>query len=163
MKTEFQARPVYLSREDRIQAHFLICYLSLMIYRILEKAERKIHSRKDHNSTKKNGITYHPRNRISAFLYKNWPYWWASWNIWIQYRLSDHDKEQHQKYHQTYKTEIINYVISAQNKNSQNLALISHFQTVFSSWTVKDGIYTLVSKNAIYTGSVNICSLLPTL
>lgn len=37
MKTEFQARPVYLSREDRIQAHFLICYLSLMIYRILEK------------------------------------------------------------------------------------------------------------------------------
>lgn len=37
MKTEFPARPVYLSREDRIQAHFLICYLSLMIYRILEK------------------------------------------------------------------------------------------------------------------------------
>ena len=37
MKTEFRARPVYLSREDRIQAHFLICYLSLMIYRILEK------------------------------------------------------------------------------------------------------------------------------
>ena len=37
MKTEFQARPVYLSREDTIQAHFLICYLSLMIYRILEK------------------------------------------------------------------------------------------------------------------------------
>ena len=36
MKTEFQARPVYLSREDRIQAHFLICYLSLMIYRILD-------------------------------------------------------------------------------------------------------------------------------
>ena len=71
MKTEFQARPVYLSKEDRIQAHFLICYLSLMIYRILEKAERKIHSRKDHNSTKKNGITYHPRNGISAFLYKN--------------------------------------------------------------------------------------------
>ena len=38
MKTEFQARPVCLSREDRIQAHFLICYLSLMIYRILEKS-----------------------------------------------------------------------------------------------------------------------------
>lgn len=37
MKTEFQAGPVYLSREDRIHAHFLICYLSLMIYRILEK------------------------------------------------------------------------------------------------------------------------------
>ena len=37
MKTEFKARPVYLSREDRIRAHFLICFLSLMIYRYLEK------------------------------------------------------------------------------------------------------------------------------
>ena len=37
MKTEFEARPVYLSREDRIRAHFLICFLSLMIYRYLEK------------------------------------------------------------------------------------------------------------------------------
>lgn len=37
MKTEFEARPVYLSREDRINAHFLTCFLSLMIYRYLEK------------------------------------------------------------------------------------------------------------------------------
>ena len=37
MKTDFEARPVYLSREDRIKAHFLICFLSLLIYRILEK------------------------------------------------------------------------------------------------------------------------------
>lgn len=37
MKTEFNARPVYLSREDRIKAHFLICFLSLVIYRYLEK------------------------------------------------------------------------------------------------------------------------------
>lgn len=37
MKTDFEARPVYLSREDRIRAHFLICYLSLLIYRLLEK------------------------------------------------------------------------------------------------------------------------------
>lgn len=38
MKTDFEARPVYLSREDRIKAHFLTCFLSLMIYRYLEKA-----------------------------------------------------------------------------------------------------------------------------
>ena len=38
MKTDFEARPVYLSREDRIRAHFLTCFLSLMIYRYLEKA-----------------------------------------------------------------------------------------------------------------------------
>ena len=37
MKSEFEARPVYLSRDDRILAHFLTCFISLMIYRILEK------------------------------------------------------------------------------------------------------------------------------
>ena len=37
MKSEFKARPVYLRLEDRIKAHFIICYLSLLIYRILEK------------------------------------------------------------------------------------------------------------------------------
>ena len=37
MKTEFKARPVYLSREDRIKAHFTTCFLALVIYRYLEK------------------------------------------------------------------------------------------------------------------------------
>lgn len=37
MKTDFSARPVYLQDENRIQAHFLICFLSLTIYRFLEK------------------------------------------------------------------------------------------------------------------------------
>ncbi len=37
MKSEFEARPVYVRREDRIRAHFLICYLSLLVYRLLEK------------------------------------------------------------------------------------------------------------------------------
>jgi len=37
MKTDFSARPVYVQREDRIRAHFLICFLSLLLYRILEK------------------------------------------------------------------------------------------------------------------------------
>ena len=37
MKTEFEARPVYLRRDDRIEAHFLTCFIALMIYRILEK------------------------------------------------------------------------------------------------------------------------------
>lgn len=33
MKTDFSARPVYLRDEKRIKAHFLICFLALMIYR----------------------------------------------------------------------------------------------------------------------------------
>lgn len=36
MKSEFQARPVYLHNDDRIKAHFLICFVSLLILRILE-------------------------------------------------------------------------------------------------------------------------------
>ena len=37
MKSEFKARPVYLSRDDRIEAHFMTCFISLIIYRLLEK------------------------------------------------------------------------------------------------------------------------------
>lgn len=37
MKTELEARPVYVRREDRIKAHFLTCYMSLLVYRLLEK------------------------------------------------------------------------------------------------------------------------------
>ena len=37
MKTDFKARPVYLQTEDHIRAHFLTCFMALMIYRILEK------------------------------------------------------------------------------------------------------------------------------
>ncbi len=37
MKTDFTARPVYVQREDRIKAHFLICFLALLTYRLLEK------------------------------------------------------------------------------------------------------------------------------
>ena len=37
MKTDFSARPVYLQDENRIRAHFLICFLALIIYRFLEK------------------------------------------------------------------------------------------------------------------------------
>ena len=37
MKTDFSARPVYLQDENRIKAHFLICFLALLTYRILEK------------------------------------------------------------------------------------------------------------------------------
>lgn len=37
MKSEFKARPVYLSRDDRIIAHFTTCFLSLVLHRYLEK------------------------------------------------------------------------------------------------------------------------------
>ena len=37
MKTEFEARPVYIRRNDRIKAHFMTCYISLLLYRLLEQ------------------------------------------------------------------------------------------------------------------------------
>jgi transposase len=37
MKTEFEARPVYLQRDDRIKAHFLTCFIALLVYRLLEQ------------------------------------------------------------------------------------------------------------------------------
>ena len=37
MKTDFEARPAFVRLEDRIKAHFLTCFLALLVYRILEK------------------------------------------------------------------------------------------------------------------------------
>ena len=37
MKSEFEARPVYLSRDDRITAHFMTCFLTLILYRFVER------------------------------------------------------------------------------------------------------------------------------
>lgn len=36
MKTNFDARPVFLRKSERIRAHFLICYTALLIYRLME-------------------------------------------------------------------------------------------------------------------------------
>ena len=36
-KTDFEARPVFLQRDDRIKAHFLTCFLALILYKYLAK------------------------------------------------------------------------------------------------------------------------------
>ena len=38
MKTNFEARPVYVRRQDRINAHFLTCFLALLIFRLLKRS-----------------------------------------------------------------------------------------------------------------------------
>ena len=65
LKTDFKARPVYLKRDDRIKAHFTTCFLSLLIYRILEhRLDEKYTSKKiietlrDMNSLKIEGIGF---------------------------------------------------------------------------------------------------------
>jgi hypothetical protein len=37
LKSEFRSRPAYLSRADRITAHFLTCFIALLVFRLLEK------------------------------------------------------------------------------------------------------------------------------
>jgi hypothetical protein len=37
MKSDFKARPVYLQKDSRIEAHFMTCFLALVLYRLLEK------------------------------------------------------------------------------------------------------------------------------
>lgn len=41
IKSEFKARSIYVRKEDHINAHFIRCFISLFIYRILEKQLEK--------------------------------------------------------------------------------------------------------------------------
>ena len=41
MKTDFEARPVFLQKEIRIKAHFLTCFLALILYRCIEQKMAK--------------------------------------------------------------------------------------------------------------------------
>lgn len=67
MKTEFRARPVYLKRKERIIAHFITCFLALILYRYLEKklnhrytCSQIITTLQDMNFIKYNGKGYQP-------------------------------------------------------------------------------------------------------
>lgn len=77
MKTDFESRPVYVSREDRIRAHFLTCYLALLIYRILEKKVGDDHTPseiikalREYNLLKINGEGYIPEYTRTALTDK---------------------------------------------------------------------------------------------
>lgn len=85
MKSEFKARPVYLRLDDRIKAHFVICYLSLLVYRILEKQKLKekyttdqiISTLKDMQTNKVEGIGYkqlYAKSDITTALNDNYDF-----------------------------------------------------------------------------------------
>lgn len=67
IKHEFRARPAYLSRSERIKAHFMTCFIALIVYRYLEKqvgedytAEKIIQTLRDMNMVKQDGYGYIP-------------------------------------------------------------------------------------------------------
>lgn len=80
LKTDFKARPVYLKRDDRIKSHFTTCFLSLLIYRILEHklnekytSEKIITTLREMNVRNLEGIGYIPtytRTEITDILHE---------------------------------------------------------------------------------------------
>jgi transposase len=84
MKSEFKARPVYLSRDDRIKAHFLTCFISLIVYRMLEKrldntftCEKIIDTLREMNVLKTGGVGYIPtyiRNELTDELHEKFEF-----------------------------------------------------------------------------------------
>ena len=67
MKSEFRARPVYVRKDERIKAHFLTCFIALLILRTLEDklggeytTEEIISTLKAHSLRKIDGIGYIP-------------------------------------------------------------------------------------------------------
>ena len=64
MKTNFRARPVYLQTESHIRAHFLTCFISLMIYRLLEKELHETYTCDEIIDTLKNMEVSRPREKL---------------------------------------------------------------------------------------------------
>lgn len=67
MKNDFLARPAYVSRSDRIKAHFMTCFIALLVYRILERklgnnytCEEILSTLRDMRMTKAQDIGYTP-------------------------------------------------------------------------------------------------------
>lgn len=63
IKSEFKTRPVFVSNEDHIQAHFLICFVTLVVMRVLEQLIGKCHSvRQIRNSLASYSCSYLDQN-----------------------------------------------------------------------------------------------------
>ena len=80
LKTEFKSRPVYLSRENRIKAHFLLCSLSLILLKYLEKSltdhgftdfstEKLLNQLRDMELVHFKGFGYVPASNPSPILF----------------------------------------------------------------------------------------------
>lgn len=63
IKSEFQTRPVFVSTEEHIQAHFLICFVTLLVMRVLEQLIGKRHTvRQIRNSLASYSCSYLDQN-----------------------------------------------------------------------------------------------------
>ena len=84
MKSDFLTRPVNLSREDIIKAHFMTCFIALLIYRILEKkldykytTKEILDTLRNMNVTELKGNGYIPsyeRTNITDFIHEKYKF-----------------------------------------------------------------------------------------
>ena len=64
MKTDFKARPVYLQTETHIRAHFITCFISLVIYRLLEKELLEAYTCEEIIDTLRNMVVARPGEKL---------------------------------------------------------------------------------------------------
>jgi len=70
-KSDLETRPIRLSREDRIKAHFLICFISLVILRLVQKKTNGIYSAASLIETMKNISCTHETTNLFLFDFRN--------------------------------------------------------------------------------------------
>jgi transposase len=70
-KGTLEARPVYVSREDRIGAHFLICFISLVIIRLIQKATNRRFSAEKIVSCLNNITCSNEQDNLYLFNYRS--------------------------------------------------------------------------------------------
>ncbi|MDU7496960.1 transposase [Sneathia sanguinegens] len=84
-KNKFKARPVYVRTKESIESHFLICFLALLIYRILEKKLEDKYTCREIIDTlrsmtlrmQQENIAYSPnytRTKITAVIHKKFSF-----------------------------------------------------------------------------------------
>lgn len=71
LKSDFDARPVYVSREEHIRAHFLICYIALLVMRLMQKDTARAYSAAQVSEALRNIVGHHLDANAYLFDYRS--------------------------------------------------------------------------------------------
>lgn len=71
LKSDFDARPVYVSRDERIRAHFLICYIALLVMRLMQEDTARAYSATEISKALRNIVGHHLDANVYFFDYRS--------------------------------------------------------------------------------------------
>lgn len=71
LKSDFNARPVYVSREEHIRAHFLVCYIALLIMRLMQEDTARAYSATEISRALRNIVGHHLDANVYFFDYRS--------------------------------------------------------------------------------------------